>query len=340
MMKAALRRWLPDRIYGPIRAYRVRRFVAGFEPRQVAHTYAGYPLTVQLADPLGEFWYDHDWDEPAEIFELRRGRLCQGASVLDVGAHQAVVAMILARIVGVQGAVVAVEAEPHNARIASQNVIANAITNVTVVHAAASDRPGMVSFAEGLNGNIAREGIPGSISVPAITVDEMALLYGCPDVVFIDVEGHEARVLRGASSTIAGGETDFFVELHDAAALAAAGSTADEVLAHFGPETFEVCIAQTDNTPPGVASSHLLTDWEPPQSALHREGRRCFVVARPLEPARVVRDGSAGPAAPPVGTSSRPNSAAADARRSQTLAKPLTGLRPQGTRGEFESHCE
>src|SRR5262249_61447040 len=66
---------LPARVYGPIRARRVRRLVTSFEPRVVEHDYAGFRLKASIEDPLGEGWYDHDWDESGELSELRNGRL-------------------------------------------------------------------------------------------------------------------------------------------------------------------------------------------------------------------------------------------------------------------------
>ncbi|HEY5491738.1 MAG TPA: FkbM family methyltransferase [Gemmatimonadaceae bacterium] len=72
----------------------------------------------------------------------RRGRLGPGARVFDLGAHQGVVALMLAGIVGPEGQVIAVEAVPHNARIATQNATANACRQLVVLHAAVLVAPG------------------------------------------------------------------------------------------------------------------------------------------------------------------------------------------------------
>ncbi len=271
--KSALRTMLPQRLYGPIRARRMRRLVDAYPPRTAEHVYAGFPLVVHLQDPLAEGWYDRDWPEPEELSRLRDGRLAPGARVFDIGAHQGIVALIVARIVGPGGAVVAVEAEPHNARVARLNAESNAAGNLTVLHAAGAATPGVVSFTEGLNGAVARRRAPGSIDVTAVTVDQLAERYGAPDAVLIDVEGQEANVLAGAAATVASGRTDFFVELHDAAALAAAGSTAEQVLAAFDPARFTVEIGQPD-TPDRDAR------WQPLSPTAAPHGRRCFLVAR------------------------------------------------------------
>lgn len=52
----------------------------------------------------------------------------------------------------------------------------------------------------------------GAIEVPLITLNQVAALRGCiPEMVKIDAEGHDLRVLEGASALL--GKTDvFFVE--------------------------------------------------------------------------------------------------------------------------------
>lgn len=274
LTKAAVRGALPARLYGPIRARRVRQLVDRYGSRTVHHVYAGFPLAVLLADPLAEGWYDRDWEEPPEIAALRGGRLRPGARVFDIGAHQAVVGLILARIVGPDGHVVAVEAEPHNARVAHANVAANGASNVTVLHAAGAAREGVLSFTEGLNGTVSRRpGAPGGVHVPAVTVDGLADRFGAPDVVLVDVEGYESHVLDGAARTLTAGETDFLVELHDADMLAAAGSTAADVVEHFAGGRFAARFGAENDSP---------DTWRElrPDSVL--DGSRRFLIARPV----------------------------------------------------------
>jgi FkbM family methyltransferase len=272
LTKTTARTALPEQLYGPLRAHRVRRQVELYTPHTVRHSYAGFPLDLLLADPLAEAWYDHDWEEPPELGVLRGGRLGPGARIFDIGAHQAVVALILAAITGPEGEIVAVEAEPHNARVAQANVTANGARNVTVLHAAGAAREGRISFTESLNGAVAsRRGAPGAVEVPAVTVDGLAKRFGTPDVVFIDVEGYEAHVLEGAAETLAAGASDFMVEVHDAEALARAGSTAADVVSHFAGGSFEVEI--------GEETGRLWRKWRP---QMVMDGKRSFLYAQPL----------------------------------------------------------
>jgi FkbM family methyltransferase len=223
------------------------RQIAAYRKRVVHHRYGGHPLAISLEDPVAEEWYDHDWPLMPELVRLRESRLGAGARVFDLGAHQGVVALTLARLVGPAGQVVAVEAERHNFAVAVRNRDLNHAPNLEIVHAAAGASDGSLYFRGGLNGNVARRGRVGLARVPAVTVDGLARRYGAPDVVFIDVEGYEQEALRGAARTIAGGRTDFFVEVHVGLGLESLGGCAGSVLAQFDRERHRLLVSPAHN---------------------------------------------------------------------------------------------
>ena len=244
--KAIARRLLPHSLYRRYRRRKVASLIAEYPARQVTHDFGPHRLHVELADPLAEGWYDHDWAEPTAIGFLRgRGVVREGATVLDLGAHQAVIALMLAREVGPSGLVVAVEAEPHNARVAERNRELNGAENLVVLHAAGAAMPGVLSFAEGLNGQIDAATSSGNVEVPAVTIDELVGRFGAASLVMVDVEGYEAEVLRGGGSVLGDGSTSFLVEIHEE--IADYGSSAEEVLAMFAG--YECYVAVEDDDP-------------------------------------------------------------------------------------------
>ena len=244
--KALARRLLPHSLYRLYRQRKVASLIAAYPTREVSHTYGAHPLRIQLADPLAEGWYDHDWPEPTAISFLRdRQVLSAGARIFDLGAHQAVIALMLAREVGPSGRVVAIEAEPHNARIALANRELNDASNLIVLHAAGAANPGVISFAEGLNGQIDERSGAGNVEVRAITVDELADEHGVPALVMIDVEGYEGHVLDGATRTLSDGNTTFLVEVHEE--LIDFGGDAEEIVERF--LGFERYVAVEDDDP-------------------------------------------------------------------------------------------
>lgn len=271
-MHPRLRQTIPNPIYRLLRARRIRGRIASYAPRNVQHSYAGHRLTVALRDGLGEGWYDHDWEIQPEIEALKRGRLASGSKVFDLGAHQAVVAMMLAQEVGPEGSVVAVEAEPHNIEVAEINLRLNAAANIVLVGAAVADEAGHLFFSEGLNGAVLPGGRIGKIKVEAVTIDDLANRFGRPDVVFLDVEGYEERALRGATRTLDDRRTDFFVEIHDAATLRACGGSALSVAEHFLSRGYRCFVAPAVHGP-------IERDFEPLDVSTLNRGERCYLVA-------------------------------------------------------------
>lgn len=232
---------LPGAVAEPLRRLLRRLAVARFRAYDARHRYGGQSFVVHIADPLARGWYDHDWDLGTEISLLQqRGRLRSGARVFDVGAHQGVVALMLAGIVGPAGQVVAVEAVAHNARIAIRNADANGLAHLLVVHAAIGDVDGALWFEDRWNGAVSRQAGVG-VRVDALTIDTLAARCGAPDVLFIDVEGYELQALRGAARTLREHRPDVYVEVHVGAGLERFGSVTD--LLALIPAGYELFIA-------------------------------------------------------------------------------------------------
>lgn len=251
-----LPKWLAYRLASLVAAWRRWTF-----PRKIVqHVYCGQPLTLQIADAMAQAWYDHDWVEVMpEIAELKKRKLKPGAKVFDIGAHQGVVALLLARAVGPEGSVVAVEADPWNARAAEINRKLNKAANLRVLHAAAGETDRMPDHE-------AREGLDRVFDwcqkeVGFLCLDTLAKQHGLPDVVYVDVDGFETAVLRGARSILAT-ETDWFVEVHVGCGLENEGSSWQEVLEFFPATRYRRLVA-SDKSPefvPFCDTSPLLAD--------------------------------------------------------------------------------
>lgn len=243
MIKRLSKKILPHRWWVRLRVMRLHRLVEQFQPRQVQHTYGGLPLTVYLADPLGQGWYDRDWPELSEIAFLRRHRLQPGARVFDLGAHQCIVALMLADAVGVSGAVIALEANSHNAATGKRNQELNKAGHLTVLHAAVAEQSGELMLNESLNGQVDDgSNSYGQVKVTAFSVDDLAQRYGVPDVLFIDVEGYECHVLRGAAETLRA-RPDCFVEVHVGEGLEKFGGSVDSVVEFFPQHAYDLWMA-------------------------------------------------------------------------------------------------
>ena len=251
MIGGALKRWersakrtalglLPHGLEGRLRARHAQRQIESFAPRIAEHDYGQWRLKVYLDDVLAADWYDKDWPELPEIATLRQTRLRAGAKVFDLGAHQGVVAMMLAREVGPSGCVLALEPNPHNFAVAVKNRDLNAMSQLEILQTAVSSQSGTVTFNQELNGQLDDgTGAGGRLEVASVSVDGLADRFGMPDVVFIDVEGAECLALAGASRTLAAG-ADFFIEVHIGWGLEKLGGSLEKILSYFPEQRFTI----------------------------------------------------------------------------------------------------
>lgn len=143
-----------------------------------------------------------------------------GDTVYDIGAHVGFYTLLSAHLVGAKGQVVAFEPFPANAAYLKRHVELNHLTNVRFFENAVSDRQAQVTFAIGGSSSTGRIQ-PESTSDNTLTVESVALdelidagQLPVPDVMKIDVEGEEFRVLRGASKLIANHPVKLFVATH------------------------------------------------------------------------------------------------------------------------------
>jgi FkbM family methyltransferase len=259
-MKEVIKSVVPKPLWNRLRMLRMRYTRASFRRRRVRHHYGGYELEIELIDPMGAGWYDHDHPELPEIALLKQHGLRRGARVFDIGAHQCVVALVLAKTVGPTGFVLAVEASPENCEAGEQNRKLNGLDNCRVLHAAGAAQSGTLIFNRGTNGQVDDgSGEWGQIQVEAYSVDDLADRFGAPDVLFIDVEGFECELLRGARKTLAG-RPNCFVEVHVNAGLEKFGGSVSEVLSLF-PTGYEFFAAVPDSSfAPLERNSAMLLD--------------------------------------------------------------------------------
>lgn len=120
-------------------------------------------------------------------------------SFLDIGANIGWFTLSAA-LMGIS--TVAIEAMADNYLLLAKALSANAIDNVMPFHIAASDYFALVTLQG--HGAWAQVSIAGKGDTPAMPLDDLLILLGkgSPDLIKIDVEGHEIPVLIGLTRTI------------------------------------------------------------------------------------------------------------------------------------------
>lgn len=126
--------------------------------------------------------------------------LQDGMVFYDLGANVGYYTLLGARSVGASGQVVAFEPLPRNVEFLRRHISINGIENVQVVPAAVVDEEGAVGLTGTDSPSQARVADKGLMTVDARTLDGMSLPP--PDVIKMDVEGAELKVLEGATDLL------------------------------------------------------------------------------------------------------------------------------------------
>jgi FkbM family methyltransferase len=140
----------------------------------------------------------YDFNNMNLIQAVLRGGL---VTFIDVGANIGAYTMVASEIPA--ASVISIEPHPVTFRMLCRNVSANRRKNVICLNTAISDREGDVNLTNRMESSINRILDPGEIEneyvqVSCRTLDSLCCESGIqPDVIKIDVEGHEDRVLAG-----------------------------------------------------------------------------------------------------------------------------------------------
>lgn len=236
MLKEAIRSLVNDAVYDRLRRAKQQRITRQFKSYVAEHRFGSTRLKVSIADPVGKEWYDADVEHLPEIKMLSRFDLA-GRTVFDLGAHQCVVAMLLGKLVGETGKVIAVEANEHNHKVSLDNIALNAASNVSCIKGIVSSGKLEVSIDGGLNGR-ARKAGSATPKLEVLTIDGLSRSHGAPGLVFLDIEGHEIEALGAAIETLAVPGCHWFIELHGNAALADYGHKNSDIFRFFPESDF------------------------------------------------------------------------------------------------------
>jgi FkbM family methyltransferase len=127
-----------------------------------------------------------------------------GATVYDVGAHAGYHSLLCSLLVGRSGRVIAFEPNPGNRESIKRQLAANPDAQVTISPYALSDRSELMALDTSHGSSEGYLSAAGAFSVEARQIDYLIEHEGfpVPNVMKIDVEGHEEQVLLGGLATI------------------------------------------------------------------------------------------------------------------------------------------
>jgi FkbM family methyltransferase len=232
----------------------------------------GFRLKVDLRDTVvsGNLLFARSY-EPILTSLLKR--LTQpGDCVLDVGAHVGYYTVLLGRLTGPGGRVLAVEPDPDNARLLRENVALNGLQDIVrVAETAAGSQPGSATLYRVQVGNRGDnrlyanpQGHPDDNRLPLVIsvtpLDDLIAGWPHVDLIKMDVQGYECHVLTGLRETLDAHPSVIVVSEFWPRGLVQAGTSPGAMLDEFEARGFRL--------------------WEIPESAAPHPFERDAVMER------------------------------------------------------------
>jgi FkbM family methyltransferase len=172
-----------------------------------------------------------------------------GGTVVDVGANIGYFSLLAASLVGKTGTVIAVEAHPGNFEILSAVVRRNGLEQVVPVNIGLSDENGsgqvimadQNEFANRTASMVPQPGLSGP-TVPVRRFDDCISDWNIDvvDLMKLDVDGFETRVVKGASKSLNSGRVKNVIVEFDDHWLRESGSSTEELKALLHAAGFSI----------------------------------------------------------------------------------------------------
>ena len=214
--------------------------------------------------------------EPRAERTLAR-QLGPGMTAIDVGANIGYHTLRMARSVGPQGQVIAIEPAPRAVARLQRNLALNSFSNVEVVVTALGDHDTELAELQLQSSYpLSGRGGPERTLVRVARLDALVLEQRVSrvDLIKIDVDGQEARVLRGAREALQRFRPALFFELTPSV-VEAVGDTIEELFASLlalgysisdeGGKRQEDPVQQARRLPPGTGCNLLAVPVPPLQ---------------------------------------------------------------------------
>lgn len=125
-----------------------------------------------------------------------------GFTVYDIGANVGFHTLLLSHLVGPKGQVIAFEPNPRNRVSIQRQIEVNEVKNIRVMDCALADEDGEAFLNTSISSSQGFVADKGQFGIVLRKLDSLELNLPAPNLLKIDVEGFEARVVRGALETI------------------------------------------------------------------------------------------------------------------------------------------
>ncbi len=147
------------------------------------------------------------------LTKLVKDELGEGDIVVDVGAHVGYYTLLFSQLVGDNGRVYAVEADPDNFRLLKKNIQTNGYKNVVLLQGCAAEKTGQITTLPWKD-SISGQGYKSDnsidtthdfdkyISMDTIRLDDLLINEERIDFIKMDIDGAEYNALDGAANAL------------------------------------------------------------------------------------------------------------------------------------------
>ncbi len=167
-----------------------------------------YRMRVWYAPLAFWLWTRTEKNKSDELFY--ETFLKPGDIVIDCGAHLGTLAITASKLVGKDGHVLACEMHPRTYRYLTANLRANGCVNVKALNVAVGDKTGTMKATDEYVSDINHINDDGVLTVPMLTLDDLAGHFSHVNLLKLDIEGYEFHALRGAHRMLAKVQAVYF----------------------------------------------------------------------------------------------------------------------------------
>lgn len=224
--------------------------------KKVAVDVQGIKVIFSTEDSYSRFWLytrcDRNKIHEENVTNLLAKNLKSCECFIDVGANLGYYTLLASKLMP-NGVIYTFEMDKSNYTLLEKNLKLNKCNNVRGYHAALSDSLGIVSYIGdskhpnpmfSLSVDESKAKSEKVISVQAITIDNfLEDKKSIPDVIKIDVEGAEMKVIRGMQNLLEKSNLKLFVEIHPIQLILKFQSSANAVISMLidrGYDVFEI----------------------------------------------------------------------------------------------------
>lgn len=189
--------------------YRRDWFWQGSDRKWVRGKLHGYEMSLDIGrwSNRATYFLDRYYDLPTQL--LLQKLLRPGMVFIDVGANEGMMTLCARALVGEHGRIFAFEPNPAPRSILAANLERNSIENVLVFDCGLSDASGHLkltvptaNWGEGSFGRPSYDSRSVHIVECTVCVGDELLQLEQPNVIKVDVEGFELRVLKGLTKVL------------------------------------------------------------------------------------------------------------------------------------------